>query len=82
MAELAVKAPGTFQHSLQVANIAEAVINKIGGNGLMIKVGAYFHDIGKMQSPQYFVETPARNYILPTVLIDFIKTLDGTTQVS
>lgn len=54
--ELAIKAPGTFQHSLQVANIAEAVLNKIGGNSLQTKVGAYFHDIGKMAHPQFFIE--------------------------
>ena len=53
---LSVRAPGTFQHSLQVANIAEAVIQKIGGNSLQVKVGAYFHDIGKMEHPQYFIE--------------------------
>lgn len=56
LADLAVRAPGTFQHSLQVANIAEAVINKIGGNSLQVKVGAYFHDIGKMSNPSYFIE--------------------------
>ncbi len=56
LSQLAVRAPGTFHHSLQVANIAEAVINKIGGNGLQVKVGAYFHDIGKMANPQYFIE--------------------------
>lgn len=54
--KLSVRAPGTFQHSLQVANIAEAVIQKIGGNSLQVKVGAYFHDIGKMENPQYFIE--------------------------
>lgn len=54
--ELSVRAPGTFQHSLQVANIAEAVLNRIGGNGLQAKVGALFHDIGKMTSPLHFIE--------------------------
>lgn len=54
--KLSVRAPGTFQHSLQVANIAEAVINRIGGNSLQIKVGALFHDIGKMENPSYFIE--------------------------
>ena len=54
--ELSIRAPGTFQHSLQVANIAEAVINKIGGNSLQVKVGALFHDIGKMEKPEYFIE--------------------------
>ena len=54
--ELAKKAPGTFQHSLQVANIAEAVVNEIGGNALLIHVGALYHDIGKSLAPRYFVE--------------------------
>lgn len=54
--ELAEKAPGTFQHSLQVANLAEEVIFQIGGNALLIRVGALYHDIGKMSKPQYFIE--------------------------
>lgn len=54
--DLAVKAPGTFQHSLQVANLAEAVLNKIGGNSLQAKVGGLFHDIGKMLNPSFFIE--------------------------
>lgn len=57
--ELAKKAPGTFQHSLQVANIAEAVVNEIGGNALLIHVGALYHDIGKMVHPRYFIENKA-----------------------
>ena len=54
--ELAFKAPGTFQHSLQVANLAEAAIYKIGGNALLVRAGALYHDIGKMDNPQYFIE--------------------------
>lgn len=54
--ELALKAPGTFQHSLQVANLAEAAIDKIGGNSLLIRTGALYHDIGKMEMPLYFIE--------------------------
>lgn len=54
--ELAFKAPGTFQHSLQVANLAEAAIFKIGGNSLLVRAGALYHDIGKMENPQYFIE--------------------------
>lgn len=57
--ELSVRAPGTFQHSLQVANITEAVLNRIGGNSLQAKVGALFHDIGKMEHPLYFIENLA-----------------------
>lgn len=54
--ELSFKAPGTFQHSLQVANLAEAAIFKIGGNALLVRAGALYHDIGKMENPQYFIE--------------------------
>lgn len=54
--ELARKAPGTFQHSLQVANLAEAATSLIGGNGLLIRTAALYHDIGKMEAPMYFIE--------------------------
>ncbi|MBL7893346.1 MAG: HDIG domain-containing protein [Bacteroidia bacterium] len=54
--ELASKAPGTFQHSLQVANIAEEVIYQIGGDPLLVRTGALYHDIGKMEAPIYFIE--------------------------
>lgn len=54
--ELASKAPGTFQHSLQVANIAEEVIYQIGGESLLVRTGALYHDIGKMDAPVYFIE--------------------------
>jgi putative nucleotidyltransferase with HDIG domain len=54
--ELAFKVPGTFQHSLQVANLAEAALFKIGGNALLVRAGALYHDIGKMDNPQFFIE--------------------------
>jgi cyclic-di-AMP phosphodiesterase PgpH len=54
--KLAETAPGTFQHSLQVANLAEDAIFKIGGNPLIIRTGALYHDIGKMVDPIYFIE--------------------------
>lgn len=54
--KLAMRAPGTFQHSLQVGNLGESVLNEIGGNALLARVGALYHDIGKMENPQYFVE--------------------------
>ncbi len=54
--DLAEKAPGTFQHSLQVANMAEAAIHKIGGYELLVRVGALYHDIGKMKNPMFFIE--------------------------
>jgi putative nucleotidyltransferase with HDIG domain len=108
--ELAITAPGTYQHSLQVANIAEEAAKKIDANGLLVHVGALFHDIGKMYQPEYFTEnqqlgqnpheqlTPhmsaqvilghvsygvelAKQYKLPSELVDFIQTHHGTTRV-
>ena len=60
--EMSYKAPGTFQHSLQVANLAEAAIYKIGGNTLLIRAGALYHDIGKIMNPQYFIENQTKGY--------------------
>jgi len=54
--KLAEKAPGTFQHSMQVATLAEEAILKVGGNSLLVRAGALYHDIGKMESPEYFIE--------------------------
>lgn len=54
--ELSNKAPGTFHHSLQVANLAEAAANEIGANAMLVRVGALYHDIGKMNHPTYFSE--------------------------
>lgn len=57
--ELASRAPGTFQHSLQVANLAEDAIYTIGGNSLLVRTGALYHDIGKMEMPMFFIENQA-----------------------
>ena len=54
--ELSDKAPGTFHHSLNVANLAEAAANEIGANTMLVRVGALYHDIGKMTNPTYFTE--------------------------
>jgi hypothetical protein len=54
--ELNEKAPGTFQHSMQVANLAEAAANEIGANSMLVRTGALYHDIGKMLNPTYFIE--------------------------
>lgn len=54
--ELSNKAPGTFHHSLNVANLAEASANEIGANAMLVRVGALYHDIGKMKNPTYFAE--------------------------
>jgi len=59
---LSEKAPGTFHHSLQVANIAEAAANEVNANALLVRVGALYHDIGKMNNPLYFSENQSTNY--------------------
>ncbi len=60
--KLSEVAPGTFQHSLQVANLAEAAIMKIGGNPLLIRTGAMYHDIGKMEEPAYYIENQTHGF--------------------
>ena len=59
--ELANKAPGTFHHSLQVANLAEAAANEVGANAMLIRVGALYHDIGKINRPTFFTENQITN---------------------
>ncbi|BDS11367.1 HD family phosphohydrolase [Aureispira anguillae] len=54
--ELSIRAPGTLQHSLQVANLSEAAVKAIGANSLLVKVAALYHDIGKMSNPHYYIE--------------------------
>jgi len=54
--KLAMEAPGTFSHSLFIGSIAESAAEAIGANGLLARVGAYYHDIGKINKPAYFVE--------------------------
>lgn len=58
--QLAMQAPGTYHHSLSVANLAEAAAEAIGANSLLARVGAYYHDIGKLEKPEYFVENQMR----------------------
>ena len=54
--ELSRKAPGTYAHSIGVANLAEAACLAVGANSLLARAGVYYHDVGKMENPQYFVE--------------------------
>lgn len=54
--ELSNKAPGTFHHSMNVANLAESSANEIGANSMLARVGSLYHDIGKMNNPLYFTE--------------------------
>lgn len=53
---LATETPGTFTHSVMVGNLAEAACDAIGANGLLARVGAYYHDVGKTKAPRYFAE--------------------------
>jgi cyclic-di-AMP phosphodiesterase PgpH len=56
MITFAEKAPGTFQHTLQVSNLATEAAKKIGANSLLVRTGALYHDIGKMKNPHFFIE--------------------------
>jgi hypothetical protein len=107
---LAMEAPGTFSHSLLIGSVAEAAAETIGRNGLLCRVGAYYHDVGKINKARYFVENEmglssqhkelspamsqliivghvkegiemAKEYGLPSVLLQFIETHHGTTLV-
>jgi len=54
--ELAIRSPGTYHHSIMVGNLSEAAAEAIGANALLARVASYYHDIGKMEKPEYFVE--------------------------
>lgn len=60
--DLAERAPGTFQHSMQVANLAEEALRNVGGNVLLARTGALYHDIGKLENPTYFIENQLGGY--------------------
>lgn len=60
--KLSKDVPGTFQHSLQVANLAEEAIYYIGGNTLLVRAGAMYHDIGKLENPLFFTENQPNGY--------------------
>ena len=70
MMEFSERAPGTFQHSLQVSNLATEAAKKINANSLLVRTGALYHDIGKMKHPEYFIENQmgGKN---PLIDIDF-----------
>lgn len=110
--ELAMKAPGTYFHSAVVGNLSEAAAEAIGANSLLARVGAYYHDIGKIINPRYFIENQnrgtvnpheklaptmsslilqnhvrkgmelAKQYNLPSVIIDFITQHHGTNLMN
>ena len=60
--KLSEKAPGTFYHSLAVSSLAEAVATQISGNVMLVRVGALYHDIGKINNPNYFIENQTSSY--------------------
>ncbi|NQV15414.1 HDIG domain-containing protein [bacterium] len=60
LSNLAMKAPGTFKHSIDVGNLAVAAAEAVGANSLLARVGAYYHDIGKAEKPEYFIENQLR----------------------
>jgi putative nucleotidyltransferase with HDIG domain len=60
--QLSQEVPGTFQHSLQVANLAEEAIYYIGGNTLLVRTGAMYHDVGKLSNPRFFTENQVNGY--------------------
>ncbi|WP_289054483.1 HD family phosphohydrolase [Carboxylicivirga marina] len=107
--EMAEATPGTFQHSIQVGNLAQEVAYKLDANPALVRAGAMYHDIGKMASPMFFTENQAgglnphseldfeesarivinhidngvklaQKHNLPSQIIDFITTHQGTTK--
>ena len=73
--EMVRSAPGTYNHSINVASIAEAAAVTIGANGLLCRVAAYFHDIGKMRKPEYFVENQGTEANKHDTLVPAMSTL-------
>ena len=73
--ELVRRAPGTHNHSVTVGTIAEAAAERIGANALLVRIGAYFHDIGKMLKPHYFIENQAGTVNRHTNLAPAMSTL-------
>jgi len=69
---LSEQAPGTFQHSLQVASLAETAAYQIGGNSLLVRTGALYHDIGKMENPIYFIENQDTDFN-PHTQLEFLE---------
>ncbi len=73
--QLVQRAPGTYNHSINVASIAESAAEAIGANGLLCRVAAYFHDIGKMRKPEYFVENQGSSQNKHDELVPTMSTL-------
>ena len=73
--ELVRRAPGTYNHSINVASIAESAAEAVGANSLLVRVGAYFHDIGKMLKPGYFIENQGDGHNRHATLAPAMSTL-------
>ncbi len=73
--ELIRRAPSTYNHSVTVGSIAEAAAESIGGRGLLVRVGAYFHDIGKMLKPGYFIENQGQGSSRHEALVPAMSSL-------
>ena len=78
MKKMLLNASGTYNHSMMVASLAEAACREIGANSLLARVGAYYHDIGKMDQPEYFVENQngganKHDDINPTLSVSVIR---------
>ncbi len=73
--ELVRRAPSTYNHSITVGSIAEAAAESIGARGLLVRVGAYFHDIGKMLKPGYFIENQGPDDNRHETLVPAMSTL-------
>ena len=76
--KLIIEAPGTYHHSILVGNLAEVAADAVGANGLLARVGAYYHDIGKIIKPEYFIENQQDNFnkhnaLKPTLSASVIK---------
>lgn len=79
--ELSLKAPGTYHHSLRLGNLAEAATEVINGNALLTRVGSYYHDIGKLNKPEYFIENEAASLDRHKALTPSMSTLVITAHV-
>jgi putative nucleotidyltransferase with HDIG domain len=73
--ELVRRAPGTYNHSINVASLAETAAESIGARGLLVRVGAYFHDVGKMLKPAYFIENQGQEGNRHETLVPAMSTL-------
>jgi cyclic-di-AMP phosphodiesterase PgpH len=79
--DLALRAPGTYHHSLRVSNLAEAATEAIQGNTLLSRVGSYYHDIGKLNKPDYFIENEPASSNKHKALTPSMSTLIITAHV-